>query len=176
VSMATDYKADTIKVRIPDATRGAEIGVHRGKNSADLLAAMPGLRMLLVDPWPHTEHMLATIEAVSPYASRVLIAPTTSSLARNLVADEEMDFVYIDGNHSQGAIQQDIKLWWPTIKPGGWLCGHDYWNPEDPAYKKTQGVCVEVDAFCERTGLPLERDRFAGWFVRKPEDWICEPS
>ena len=40
--------------------------------------------------------------------------------------DESLDFVYIDGNHLYPAVKKDIDLWWPKVKAGGVMGGHDY--------------------------------------------------
>jgi cephalosporin hydroxylase len=42
------------------------------------------------------------------------------------VADASVDFVYIDGDHSYKAALADITEWWPKVKAGGFLGGHDY--------------------------------------------------
>jgi len=47
-----------------------------------------------------------------------------SVLAAGIFNDEEVDFVFIDGNHDQCA--QDIEAWWPKVKKGGVLAGDDY--------------------------------------------------
>ena len=44
------------------------------------------------------------------------------------VEDNSIDLVYIDGNHQYEAILEDIKEWFPKIKTGGFLSGHDYWT------------------------------------------------
>lgn len=36
------------------------------------------------------------------------------------------DFIFLDGDHLPSALQRDIDLWWPLVRPGGFLCGHDY--------------------------------------------------
>ena len=39
---------------------------------------------------------------------------------------DELDFVYIDGDHRREAVEKDISLYYPKVKDGGLLCGHDY--------------------------------------------------
>lgn len=41
-----------------------------------------------------------------------------------------VDFVFIDGEHSEAAVTADIAAWLPTILPTGYIGGHDYDRPE----------------------------------------------
>lgn len=51
----------------------------------------------------------------------------TSSVEYNKnIPDESLDFIYIDGNHQYSSVLEDIKLWYPKVKPGGIFAGHDY--------------------------------------------------
>lgn len=36
------------------------------------------------------------------------------------------NFVYIDANHNFLDVKNDITLWLPKVKKGGFICGHDY--------------------------------------------------
>jgi predicted O-methyltransferase YrrM len=36
------------------------------------------------------------------------------------------DLVYIDANHAYDAVKQDLQLWLPRVRPGGFIAGHDY--------------------------------------------------
>jgi hypothetical protein len=37
------------------------------------------------------------------------------------------DSVFIDGDHHYAECKADIQVWSELIKPGGLICGHDYW-------------------------------------------------
>ena len=54
----------------------------------------------------------------------VQIVRDTSYEAAKLVEDN-LDFVYIDGNHHHREVLKDLICWWPKIKKGGLLCGDD---------------------------------------------------
>jgi hypothetical protein len=42
--------------------------------------------------------------------------------------DESLDFVFIDGDHRYEHVKADIEAWWPKVKPGGYIGGHDSTN------------------------------------------------
>jgi len=46
--------------------------------------------------------------------------------ASTLFPDEYFDMVYIDAFHTYKAVTQDIEAWFPKVKIGGILGGHDY--------------------------------------------------
>ena len=43
--------------------------------------------------------------------------------------DRSLDAVYIDAEHDEESVREDIKEWRKKIKFGGYLCGHDYYLP-----------------------------------------------
>jgi predicted O-methyltransferase YrrM len=46
--------------------------------------------------------------------------------AYKLFEDESIDFLFIDADHSFEAVKKDLKLWYPKVKTGGIIAGHDY--------------------------------------------------
>lgn len=91
---------------------------------------------------------------------KVQIIRSTSEQAAFIV-NEPLDLVFIDGDHSYEAVLNDLTLWFPKIKSGGILAGHDFtWNRD----KKTKrGVVRAVMEFFEIHKLecyePLEPNR-----------------
>lgn len=67
-----------------------------------------------------------------------------------------MDVLYIDGLHTYESVRSDIGLYWPIIKKGGWLCGHDY----QPRFA---GVMRAVDEFKRPNKVFAD----SSWAVRK---------
>ena len=67
------------------------------------------------------------------------------------------DLVYIDANHTYEGCYQDILDWYPKVKSGGVLCGHDY----SERHVKTRrgkikfGVVEAVDKFAKDNGLEV---------------------
>merc|ERR1712187_57722 len=49
-------------------------------------------------------------------------------------ADESLDFAYIDARHDRKGVLVDIAAYWPKIKKGGVMAGHDYMEQSDLGY------------------------------------------
>ena len=75
--------------------------------------------------------------------------------------DGELDFVFIDGEHSYEAAKADIKAWWPKVRSGGLFVGHDYDRQRFP------GVCRAVDEFRETRAVEVEMRGHGVWYVAK---------
>ena len=121
----------------------AEIGVFRGESSKLFRLVFPKASLFLIDPWKPDASYLTPEAAPISYnaedyeeAYRLVQAqfqndPDTTILrqgslqAAGLVPDE-LDLVFIDGDHSYEAVKQDIALWAPKVRPGGIVAGHDY--------------------------------------------------
>ena len=54
-----------------------------------------------------------------------------SSEASKLFEDKTVDFVFIDGDHTNPKFEQDLISWDPKIKVGGVIAGHDYLTSSD---------------------------------------------
>jgi predicted O-methyltransferase YrrM len=50
----------------------------------------------------------------------------TSQNAFSILKDQQWDMVYIDGLHTYEGVSFDIEHYKILIKPGGFICGHDY--------------------------------------------------
>ena len=46
--------------------------------------------------------------------------------AHEHIQDEWADVIFIDGNHSYDYVLRDISNYFPKVKPGGIICGDDY--------------------------------------------------
>jgi len=61
----------------------------------------------------------------------------------------DLDFVYIDGEHTYDAVRQDMDDWWSKIKIGGILAGHDYHDTQP-------GTVQAVDEFVKKFNLEFK--------------------
>jgi len=158
-----------------------EVGVLRGDFSLTILAGNRPNKLYLIDSWqdqPGTvwqqkdssakaDHDRNYKLAVDRFAGddRVHIIKEFSTIAAQRFADETLDKVYIDADHTKAA--EDIAAWWPKIRNGGWLCGHDY------AYTQWSNVKPDVDKFVVERNLTLFLTQeypkdWPSWAVQKP--------
>jgi hypothetical protein len=52
-----------------------------------------------------------------------------SAQAATLLPGRSVDMCFIDGDH--GIVAADIAAYAPKLRPGGLICGHDYWDLKD---------------------------------------------
>lgn len=84
--------------------------------------------------------------------------------------DEYFDYVYIDADHSEQAVWEDISAWWPKVRSGGIIAGHDY-SPAIVTIKGTVfkfGVIEAVNKFSAYKHVPFHADKNMSWFMVKP--------
>lgn len=65
-------------------------------------------------------------QRMKPYEGRFCFVWTDSETFSRCFAPESLDFVFIDGLHTYEGVKRDIEIWWPKVREGGILCGHDY--------------------------------------------------
>jgi hypothetical protein len=147
---------------------GCEIGVGSGDNALNMLQLLPLKKLYLIDPYikyfdcdttwancSNTEKIAK--EKLSEFTQCCFIKKMSSDAVQDI--KDSLDFVYIDGNHSYKNVREDIMLYYPLVKDGGVLGGHDYlqWMPS---------VRKAVDEFVEKKSLKLNVC-FPDWFVVK---------
>ena len=93
--------------------------------------------------------------------SIVTVMVTESVRAAKVFGDESVDFVFIDAAHDYESVKADLTAWWPKLKVGGKIAGHDYgWEGVGEAVHEFFGVRVP--------GVPLVcKLAPTCWFVAK---------
>lgn len=127
-----------------DCKYGIEIGVRTGSNLKNLEKNSKFKEGMLfgVDCWTEdptkpeindvgfTQSMLDQqfIECVVNFSLTpfVKIIRNFSYEASLTFPDNYFDFIYIDAAHDYESMVLDLNAWWPKLKPGGILSGHDY--------------------------------------------------
>jgi 23S rRNA U2552 (ribose-2'-O)-methylase RlmE/FtsJ len=78
------------------------------------------------------------ISRLHPVEGVILIEADSNSYQ----LETEPDFVFVDADHSKGAVLADILTWGPQVKAGGILAFHDYGNSH---FRWCAGVKAAVD-------------------------------
>lgn len=166
----------------------AEVGVAFGSLSRFLLQHHPGLRLVMVDNWlPELErprHYRATrdsnahltpekaqthrgwsMQVADDYAGRTIVLEGDSAKMAFKVDGESLDLCFVDADHSYEGVRRDLVAWYPKVRRGGWISGHDYAN-NDPRFDFS-GVKRAVDEFTAEHGLEVELGENFTWFARK---------
>ena len=81
----------------------------------------------------------------------------------------EVAMVYIDANHSYEAVKEDVCNYWPKVKVGGFMCGHDYGvNGESLVGRSQDGVINGVERAVRDTIGPADVTFMdSSWMIRK---------
>jgi hypothetical protein len=147
---------------LPEGTIGAEIGVLEGEFSADILAT-PVKKLYLVDPWKHYETgyndganinqggqdcRFRNVTAKFANEPRAIILREESGSPAVLESLQDVDWVYIDANHSYEAVWFDL-VWYATICDH--LMLHDYCENEKTR-KHNWGVVPAVNDWLTMNG------------------------
>ena len=108
---------------------GAEVGVCYGDHAESLLYNIPNLHLHLIDD--ASEYETKVYGALGRELKNIPNNRYTWHLNSSIGAakdfgDNSLDFVYIDAKHDAGSVLQDCGVWYPKIKKGGIICGHDY--------------------------------------------------
>lgn len=74
----------------------------------------------------------------------------------------DLDFVYIDGNHDYEFVKQDIALYYPKVRNGGVIGGHNFEGG-------FIGVVKAVMEFCEKNNLTFYGNK-SDWWILKGEN------
>ena len=147
----------------------AEIGVHRGDFSEEILRAMTPHRLHLIDIWGSTgdvNHVIGHQDFYPLVTSRfenepkVEIHRSDSVRAAASFENQSLDMVYIDADHSYEAVLADLIAYGPKLRPDGVICGHDFVDLEVLRMLKGRksdkyGVMEAVSTFARRFGFKL---------------------
>lgn len=174
---------------------GVEVGVKEGDYSWHLLRYWAGRHLISVDPWSHDasgeyvdianvaqqQHEAfyqKTCSRLAEFGPRSTIWRMTSLEAAERIPDASLDFVYIDARHDFKAVMEDLEAWYPKVRPGGLIMGHDYIDGDFDAGRFD--VKTAVDGFFASLGLvayPTMMDEpCLSWMVEMPTPDVSYPA
>lgn len=114
-----------------------EVGVFNGCTAEFVLKRCPNVSYIGVDSYKHKDTVVTfmpmslnqakdeAFKIFCKYPSAKLLISDSLKVAREF-KDGELDLVFLDADHTYKAVKKDIAAWWPKIKKGGILAGHDF--------------------------------------------------
>ena len=160
---------------------GIEIGVAGGEHSLSLFKTLDIKRLYCIDPYELydgyevgirefgvdraslSDSEINARNILTPYLDRIVWLKYLSDQAFQYI-NEPVDFVYIDGNHSEFWVNEDIKNYYPLVKSGGVIGGHDFFNG---FAKHHSGLVKAITEFSVKNNLQL--------YLEVPDWWIVKP-
>jgi len=119
-----------------------ELGVYKGDFASRLLEECASIeKYYMIDPWRHLgdwnkpanknddvfEQFLSETRSKTDFAAekRIILQGKTTEVVEE-IPDGELDFAYIDGDHTLKGIAIDLIRLFPKIREGGWIGGDDF--------------------------------------------------
>jgi hypothetical protein len=170
--------------RLAPGAHVVEVGGWKGQSAAfmgvEIANSGKAIQFDVVDTWLGTknepehqndpdvkngrlfETFLTHTEPVRAHVRPVRLASVEAAAT---YPDASLDAVFLDGDHSTEAVVADCQAWWPKVKPGGILAGHDRGWPS---------VQKAVHAFGRFGGVRVRPVSASCWEFAKPAqvtDW-----
>lgn len=149
---------------------GVEVGVQYGHNAKVILDMLSINKLYLVDPYSNYNSIdinrddFDVVKKIAHkklrrYKDRIVWLEDLSENCISKIPDM-LDFVYIDGNHSYEFVKKDIGLFYPKLRIGGVLCGHDF---------DRKGVAKAVTEFFDISRIETRASPVDWWVVKDEE-------
>ena len=148
--------SDMVK-EFPSGSRFVEVGAWKGKSAAymsvEIINAKKDIEFYVVDTWegssehkdnPELQELFHIFtENMKPVDNYYIPMRMTSLEAATKFEDASLDFVFIDASHEYEHVKEDLNAWYPKIKSGGILAGHDFY-PDQPNWGGVHRAVTEV--------------------------------
>jgi len=123
-----------------------EVGSYKGKSTACIASvansviAIDSFRYLSeVQPQvPFLTTITPFLQNISQFNNIITIIGKSVDVSKN-IKDNSKDVIFIDASHEYEDVKDDIKVWLPKLKKGGYMLFHDY------CYDSIEGVVRAVD-------------------------------
>ena len=161
----------------PNPAHFVEVGSYKGRSASfmavEIINSGKKIRFDCVDTWQGSEgnqklepeHVAGVMYDVflnntSPVKDSLIAFRCSSVEGAKLYADNSLDFVFIDADHKYQHVVDDLKAWWPKVKPGGVFAGDDF---HGAGVKKAVEEMFGIGGVEDITGTGTGRQ----WRIRK---------
>jgi hypothetical protein len=171
-----------------DGSHFVEVGSWKGRSSSymavEIINSKKKIRFDCVDTWDGSDEHIDPnsyafnpkiledpnwlyeefLKNVSPVQEIINPVRKKSNLASFDYDDRSLDFVFIDAGHSYENVKEDITSWFPKIKIGGFIAGHDY-SPKWPSVVQAVDEFLSLPIFTPNQ-VNIYENQFV-WCLRK---------
>ena len=160
-------------LQLTKVKRMVEVGVYKGDVASKLLQECDSIeKYYMIDPWRHLdnwnkpanknddafEQLLIETKSKTDFAAekRIILQGKTTEVVEG-IPDSELDFAYIDGDHTLKGITIDLIRIFPKIRVGGWIGGDDFTRTvwQHPTTFEPTLVFPFAVYFAEAVGAPI---------------------
>lgn len=127
-----------------------EIGSNIGESALLISSFQFVSKLYCIDPLWSPEQELAFKDRLSHLNEKIQLIRKKSSDIFDLIENNSLDCIYIDGDHSYDMVVHDLSFALAKVRSTGFICGHDY----GPAHAE---VIRAVDEFKEKNKLYLTK-------------------
>lgn len=152
-----------------DAIIGVEVGLWKADFALNMLQTRKNLVWYGVDPYAPYGRKRRKQDAWDVIYDRVFKKMLPFKERFTMVREfsheaiphlpQEVDYIFIDGNHDYDFVLRDLRLYEPLLISGGIMSGHDYTTPKDGVrravneYVNTHGRELNVDSSFDKSGV-----------------------
>ena len=140
---------------------GVELGVQRGVFAKSMLDQWKSAtEYVLVDLWGHqanyedvanvneqqqSEIMADAMNRLKEFSDKIQVCKNYTTVCSERFKDGYFDFIYVDARHDYVGAKEDMVTWWPKLKRGGIMAGHDYLDAQEVADLSGQNWSISAD-------------------------------
>ena len=132
-----------------------DLGTYHGASSAHIHKYCPQVKCIYAIDIQQPDPQQSLIRDLP----RVTFVKGYSDTCAEQFADESVDLIFIDADHSQEGVAKDLTAWLPKIRRGGVIAGHDYASRRHPGVKRA------VDEFFADHPRPVEFQADMVWWT-----------
>jgi len=133
--------------KFPSDSHFVEVGVWKGMSAAymavEIINSGKNIKFDCVDNWEYIEEQKEIpedmfeelyetfLKNIEPVKHIITPVRELSWDGAKHYEDNSLDFIFIDAAHDYESVKKDINAWFPKLKKGGIIAGHDYTWCED---------------------------------------------
>ena len=144
---------DEMVEKLPSGSHFVEVGSWLGRSAiylgVQIVNSGKDIKLDCVDNWTGSPELAEEdaikngtlykdfLKNIEPLRKIIKPIRENSFDAADFYEDESLDVVYIDANHTAEYFKKDLWAWYPKVKIGGIVSGHDY---DYPGIKSELGI------------------------------------